>query len=83
MHIFVRKVDEEDGIRLPFTYIGSGHMEYVEGSKKTSGVGGGGDGSVVVVVVEEEEEVVDDEVEDEEEEVVVTGVLVAEVSVIV
>ena len=37
MHIFVRKVDNEDGIQLPFTYIGSGHMEYVEGSKKPNG----------------------------------------------
>lgn len=34
MHIFVRKVDNEDGIQLPFTYIGSGKMEYIEGSKK-------------------------------------------------
>ncbi len=32
--IFVRKVDNEDGIQLPFTYIGTGHMEYIEGSKK-------------------------------------------------
>ena len=37
MHIFVRKVDNEDGIQLPFTYIGSGKMEYVEGSKKPNG----------------------------------------------
>ena len=37
MEIFVRKVDNEDGIQLPFTYIGSGHMEYVEGSKKQNG----------------------------------------------
>ena len=37
MHIFVRKVDNEDGIQLPFTYIGSGKMEYIEGSKKTNG----------------------------------------------
>ncbi|MCR4818967.1 MAG: DUF3427 domain-containing protein, partial [Fretibacterium sp.] len=36
-HIFVRKVDNEDGIQLPFTYIGSGKMEYIEGSKKTNG----------------------------------------------
>ena len=34
MHVFVRKVDEEDGMRLPFTYIGSGQMEYIENSKK-------------------------------------------------
>lgn len=37
MEIFVRKVDNEDGIQLPFTYIGSGHMEYIEGSKKPNG----------------------------------------------
>ena len=36
-HIFVRKVELEDGIVLPFTYIGSGTMEYVEGSKKPNG----------------------------------------------
>lgn len=34
---FVRKVSEEDGIRLPFTYIGSGTPEYVEGSEKMNG----------------------------------------------
>ena len=37
MHIFVRKVDNEDGIQLPFTYIGSGKMEYFEGAKKPNG----------------------------------------------
>ena len=37
IHIFVRKVDNEDGIQLPFTYIGTGHMEYIEGSKKPNG----------------------------------------------
>ena len=37
MHIFVRKVENEDGIQLPFTYIGSGKMEYIEGSKKPNG----------------------------------------------
>ena len=37
MHIFVRKVDNEDGIQLPFTCIGSGKMEYIEGSKKANG----------------------------------------------
>lgn len=37
IHIFVRKVDNEDGIQLPFTYIGSGKMEYIEGSKKLNG----------------------------------------------
>ena len=26
IQIFVRKVENEDGIQLPFTYIGSGHM---------------------------------------------------------
>ena len=35
--LFVRKVDGEDGITLPFTYIGSGKMEYIEGSKKANG----------------------------------------------
>jgi hypothetical protein len=34
---FVRKVDNEDGIQLPFTYIGSGKMEYIEGSRKANG----------------------------------------------
>ncbi len=37
MEIFVRKVDNEDGIQLPFTYIGRGHMEYIDGSKKQNG----------------------------------------------
>ena len=37
IQIFVRKVDNEDGIQLPFTYIGSGKMEYIEGSKKANG----------------------------------------------
>ena len=37
MHLFVRKTDSEDGIQLPFTYIGSGKMEYIEGSKKPNG----------------------------------------------
>lgn len=37
IHIFVRKVGNEDGIQLPFTYIGSGKMEYIEGSKKPNG----------------------------------------------
>ena len=36
-HLFVRKVDNEDGIQLPFTYIGTGKMEYIEGSKKANG----------------------------------------------
>ncbi len=37
IHLFVRKVDNEDGIQLPFTYIGTGKMEYIEGSKKDNG----------------------------------------------
>ena len=37
VHVFVRKVDSEDGITLPFTYIGFGQMEYIEGSKKSNG----------------------------------------------
>ena len=37
IHIFVRKVDNEDGIQLPFTYIGVGKMEYIEGSRKANG----------------------------------------------
>lgn len=37
MQAFVRKTDKEDGIQLPFTYIGSGTMEYVENSKKENG----------------------------------------------
>lgn len=37
MELFVRKVDNEDGIQLPFTYIGSGKMEFIEGSKKPNG----------------------------------------------
>ena len=36
-HLFVRKVEDEDGITLPFTYIGSGKMEYMEGTKKANG----------------------------------------------
>lgn len=36
-YLFVRKVDNEDGIQLPFTYIGAGRMEYIEGSKKANG----------------------------------------------
>ena len=27
-------MEDEDGITLPFTYIGSGKMEYIEGSKR-------------------------------------------------
>lgn len=37
MRLFVRKVDSEDGIQLPFTYIGSGKMNYIEGSRKPNG----------------------------------------------
>lgn len=36
-YIFVRKVETEDGIQLPFTYIGYGTMEYIEGSQKDNG----------------------------------------------
>lgn len=36
-HFFVRKVEGEDGITLPFTYIGCGKMEYIEGSRKENG----------------------------------------------
>lgn len=36
-YLFVRKVDDEDGITLPFTYIGSGKMKYIEGSRKANG----------------------------------------------
>ena len=34
IEMFVRKVDNDDGIQLPFTYIGTGKMEYIEGCKK-------------------------------------------------
>ena len=37
IHIFVRKVDNEDGIQLPFTYVGRGKMEYIDGSRKPNG----------------------------------------------
>lgn len=37
VHFFVRKVSGEDGITLPFTYIGRGKLEYIEGSKKANG----------------------------------------------
>ena len=37
VYVFVRKVENEDGIQLPFTYIGSGKMEHIEGSKKANG----------------------------------------------
>ena len=37
MHIFVRKVSNENGIQLPFTYIGHGSMEYIENSRKSNG----------------------------------------------
>lgn len=36
-HVFVRKVDNEDGIQLPFTYIGKGSPEYIEDSEKPNG----------------------------------------------
>jgi len=37
MLIFVRKVDNEDGIQLPFTYIGSGKLEFIGPSKNENG----------------------------------------------
>ena len=37
MQVFVRKRENEDGITLPFTYVGSGTMKYIEGSKKENG----------------------------------------------
>jgi len=37
VHFFVRKVSSEDGITLPFTYIGSGKLEFIEGSRKANG----------------------------------------------
>ena len=37
IYIFVRKMENEDGITLPLTYIGTGKMEYIEGSKKENG----------------------------------------------
>ena len=37
VEVFVRKTENEDGITLPFTYIGSGHMEFIEGSKQANG----------------------------------------------
>ena len=37
IHLFVRKYDNVDGIQIPFTYIGEGKMEYIEGSKKANG----------------------------------------------
>ena len=36
-HLFVRKVESEDNITLPFTYIGSGNMQFIEGSKQPNG----------------------------------------------
>ena len=37
IYIFVRKMENEDGITLPLTYIGTGKLEYIEGSKKENG----------------------------------------------
>ena len=37
VHAFVRKVDQEDGVQLPFTYIGRGKMDYIEHSEKPNG----------------------------------------------
>ncbi len=34
VHVFVRKVSNEDGIQLPFTYIGMGTMEYNGGPRE-------------------------------------------------
>ena len=34
MHIFVRKIENEDGITLPFTYIGKGVPYYSSGPKE-------------------------------------------------
>ena len=36
-YVFVRKFDREDNITLPFTYIGSGKMGFVENSRKENG----------------------------------------------
>lgn len=36
-YLFVRKMESEDGIVLPFTYIGTGRMVYIEGSEKANG----------------------------------------------
>ena len=33
MQVFVRKVENEDGITLPFTYLGKGKMRYLTGPK--------------------------------------------------
>ncbi len=33
----LRLLANEDGIQLPFTYIGSGKMQYIEGSRKANG----------------------------------------------
>ena len=32
VHLFIRKMDEEDGITLPFTYVGSGVFENIRES---------------------------------------------------
>ncbi len=37
MFVFIRKVQDEDGIVLPFTYMGTGSMEYIEDSRKDNG----------------------------------------------
>ena len=34
MQVFVRKVESEDGITLPFTYLGKGKMHYLSGPKE-------------------------------------------------
>ena len=37
LYLHLRKVSNEDGIQLPFTYIGEGKMEYLDGSRKPNG----------------------------------------------
>ena len=34
MQVFVRKVENEDGITLPFAYLGKGSMHYLTGPKE-------------------------------------------------
>jgi hypothetical protein len=33
IHLFIRKMDDEDGITLPFTYFGTGHYENIRASQ--------------------------------------------------
>lgn len=37
IHLFVRKTESEQGVVLPFTYIGKGTMNFIENSKKANG----------------------------------------------